>query len=251
MLFVTGDLHGSPENRLSPDRFPASFGLTRENFVIVLGDFGVVTDFRGENEKEKALLNWLNQLPYRILFIDGNHDNPDRLKEYPEKEWNGGIVHEIRPNVLHLTRGCLFHLDGRSIFTFGGGKSHHLGEVVLDPIRDLDRILRLRKDPSARFRVNHVNWWEEELPSREEMDRGIESLRANQYQADLILTHSPSSGMLDALDPAYEHDVLTDWLETEIRQKVRYDGWYCGHMHRSALVGQKDHIVSAELVRVF
>lgn len=45
------------------------------------------------------------------LFVDGNHDCHPRLADYPVKEWNGGLVHEIRPHVLHLMRGQVFNIN--------------------------------------------------------------------------------------------------------------------------------------------
>ena len=42
-LFVTGDKHGEIEIRdLSLRRFPAGNALTKEDFVVILGDFGLL-----------------------------------------------------------------------------------------------------------------------------------------------------------------------------------------------------------------
>lgn len=48
---------------------------------------------------------------FTTLFVDGNHDCHPRLADYPVKEWNGGLVHEIRPHVLHLMRGQVFNIN--------------------------------------------------------------------------------------------------------------------------------------------
>ena len=46
------------------------------------------------------------------VFIDGNHENYDRLSAYPVTEWRGGKVHRIADNILHLMRGQVFEIDG-------------------------------------------------------------------------------------------------------------------------------------------
>ena len=68
--------------------------------MIILGDFGVIWD-RKESEEEKYNLDILANRSYTTLFIDGNHENHDRLASFPVKEWHGGMVHEIRTNILH------------------------------------------------------------------------------------------------------------------------------------------------------
>lgn len=251
MIYVTGDLHGRAAERLSPENIPESGNMGKNDYVIALGDCGLIRDFNGENERERKLLDRLESLPFSVLFIDGNHENFDRLNQYPAEEWNGGTVHVIRPHVLHLTRGFVFSIDGRKIFTFGGGKSHHIGERVLDPFSDMNTILEMRKDSSRLLRINHINWWKEEMPDCVEMDRGIRSLRENNYDVDYILTHSPPSGILDRIgDAELAHDQLTDYLEEEVREKTRYSSWYSAHLHRYAAFDGRDYILFQELVRI-
>lgn len=41
-------------------------------------------------------------------------------EDFPEqremtKEWHGGKVHELRPHVLHLMRGQVFEIDGKTL----------------------------------------------------------------------------------------------------------------------------------------
>ena len=43
------------------------------------------------------------------------------------------------------------------------------------------------------FRVNHVSWWEEEMPSANEMERGMENLNKVDNTVDYIITHCCSS----------------------------------------------------------
>lgn len=103
-VWISGDIHGNPI-RLSTDNFYEQkefSGDKNENTVIILGDFGLVWNRDEESNTEKHWLDWLEDKPFITVFIDGNHDNIPRLDSYPIKEWNGGLVNEIRPHVLRL-----------------------------------------------------------------------------------------------------------------------------------------------------
>ena len=121
MLFITGDCDKN-YSRFEVENFPQQLQMTKDDYVIVCGNFGAV--WYGEDVLQKELeereLDWLESLPFSILFLDGNGENFEELNKYPVKEWNGGRVHEIRPGILHLIRGEVFELCGKKIFAFGG-----------------------------------------------------------------------------------------------------------------------------------
>lgn len=94
-VWITGDIHGNPQ-RFSTDNFLEQKEMTKDDVVIILGDFGLVWDYNGENKTEKYWLDWLENKPFTTLFIDGNHDNFDRLDNCPIEQWHGGNVHFIR-----------------------------------------------------------------------------------------------------------------------------------------------------------
>ena len=102
MIFITGDIHGDPD-RFSVDEFPAQNEMTREDYVIICGDFGMLWSLK-ENKEENEQLDWLNDRNFTTLFIDGNHENFDRLNALPVRSWHGGNVHVVRENVIHLTQ---------------------------------------------------------------------------------------------------------------------------------------------------
>lgn len=92
MIYITGDIHGDP-TRFSKEAFPEQSKMTKEDYVIVCGDFGLVWD-QMESRTEEYWLNWLQNKPFTTLFVDGNHENHDRLDAMPVSEWNtaGGRV---------------------------------------------------------------------------------------------------------------------------------------------------------------
>lgn len=73
MIWITGDIHGRPQSRLSYRCFPEGKSLTKNDYVIIAGDFGCVWDYKGESKEEKFNLDWLENLPFTVLFVDGNH----------------------------------------------------------------------------------------------------------------------------------------------------------------------------------
>ena len=119
MIYITGDCHAD-FRRFNTDIFPEQNEMTKEDYVIICGDFGGVWDKDKESAREKWWLDWLEEKSYTTLFVDGNHENFDRLYDNPVEEWHGGKVHKIRSSVIHLMRGQVFEIDGKEIFTFGG-----------------------------------------------------------------------------------------------------------------------------------
>ena len=255
MIYITGDTHGD-FNRFSTQVFPEQKAMTKEDFVIILGDFGGVWRTDPKDRTENYWLDWLEEKNFTTLFLDGNHENYDRLAAYPVQKWNGGKVQAVRPSVLHLMRGQVYQLEGKSFFVFGGAKSHDIRDGVFeadDP--RLLRILRLKKKGHPGFqdlqcRVNHVSWWEQELPSEEEMQEGLRTLDAVGWDVDFILSHClPTSLHLQAGEGQYVPDLLTDYLE-EIWAEAGYGYWLCGHYHLDHNLTSREKILYTQITRI-
>lgn len=238
MIYVTGDIHARPErlNLLRHYGIDAK-SLTKDDTLIILGDFGLVWNYDGESREEKYWLNWLEDKPFTTVFVDGNHENFDRLlsmNEYPLREWNGGLVHEIRPSVLHLIRGEIYTIEGKKFFAFGGASSHDIQDGILDPNDPnfMDTYRRYKKENKI-FRVKGVSWWERELPSEAEMQRGIENLEKHNWEVDYVITHClPQTIAAVLLRGICESDVLTNYFdELLLDRELKFKKWYCGHYH--------------------
>lgn len=130
-IYVTGDIHAEPD-RFNTENFPEQKELTRDDYMIICGDFGLVWAEDKESKREKQLLDWLEDRPYTTLFADGNHENFTRLNAFPVEEWHGGRVHKIREHVIHLLRGEMFDLDGKKLFAFGGARTHDIDGFATD-----------------------------------------------------------------------------------------------------------------------
>ena len=194
-IWITGDIYGNLQ-RFSTDIFYEQkefSGNKDDNVVIILGDFGLVWDYKGENKKEKYWLDWLENKPFTTVFVDGNHENYKRLNIYSVKEWNGGKVHEIRPHILHLMRGEIFTIESRKFFAFGGASSHDISDGILCPDNWKQKAKELERQGKYGFRVKDISWWKEELPTEEEMKHGMDVLKRNNNIVDYIISHSPST----------------------------------------------------------
>lgn len=248
MIYITGDIHGDPF-RLSTDIFPEQKEMTKDDYVIICGDFGIIWQ-QEKNIWEENLLDWLEKRPFTTLFVCGNHENFDRLNFYPVETWHGGKVHKLRPSVIHLMRGEIFEIDNRKIFAFGGASSHDIKDGILDAEKDKEKIKEWKKDPFKLFRINNISWWKEELPTKEEMENGIANLKKHDNKVDFIITHSPPASVIALLGHGlYEQDILTKYLEI-IKFKNDYKYWFSGHMHTNIRLNEQDFVVYEQIIRI-
>lgn len=250
MVYITGDCHGDLE-RFNTRNFPEQKEMSKDDHVIIAGDFGAIWNRDRENKEEKHVMDWLEEKPFTTLFVDGNHENFDRLYAYPAEEWRGGKVHKIRPSVLHLMRGQIFEIGGRSIFTFGGASSHDIDGGILEPDDPGFKKKKRRLDRSGQlYRINHVSWWRQEIPSGEEMEEGRKNLAAHGNSVDFIVTHCCSSGTMELLDDErYQPDAVTEYLE-EIRRTVKFRKWFFGHYHDNKNVTADELLLYEQMIRI-
>lgn len=228
-IFVTGDIHGEIYPRFSNASFPAQKELTKDDIVIIAGDFGIPWTDGGA--QDAYALRELEKRPFTTCFVDGNHENYDLLEQYPEQTWHGGRVHRINDSVIHLMRGQVFDIDGTTIFAFGGAASHDIEDGILDAYDpDLkDKARALRKVSKYRYRINHLSWWEREMPDQSEYDEGMANLEAHGFDVDYVITHCPPTTVLRQMgfnDP----DDMARYFQ-DIKDCTKFRTWYFGHLH--------------------
>ena len=239
MIFVTGDCHGS-FRKFSIDSFEEQTEMTRDDYVIICGDFGAVWN---NSEDEKASLDWLSDRPFTTLWVDGNHENFDMLKEFPVEEWHGGKVHRIRPNILHLMRGQLFDIEGFTFFTMGGAASHDIQDGILDPEDPFfEKKYQWFCRDNRMFRVKGISWWPEELPSDDEYAEALSTLEKANCKVDYVISHCPPSHIVKLLGAGLEVNRLTDFFE-DISQKLTFRYWFFGHYHEDGFILGEDKVV--------
>lgn len=253
MIYVTGDAHADWGKKFSTDAFPEQKEMTRDDFVIVCGDFGIWHD----TKTEKWWLNWLEDKPFTLCFVDGNHENFDRLysDEFEIVDFHGGKAHKIRENVYHLMRGYIFDICGKKIFAFGGASSHDIRDGILDredfnSDEDFEKTVNEWYLKDKWFRINHISWWSQEMPSQEEMNFGLKTLADNGNKVDYIISHCcPQEVASIFSNGSYKPDKLTQYFN-DVKNAVDFDKWFFGHYHDNMQILGNFYLLYEQIVRV-
>lgn len=234
-IYVTGDTHGEIDIYKLSDRYPGGKylkdqNLTKDDYLIICGDFGLIWNYKGEDETEKFWLDWLNEKTYTTLFVDGNHECFPRIYEFPEEEWKGGKIHKIRDSVFHLMRGQVFTIEDKKIFTMGGGTS-------------------IDKD----WRVPGKSWWPEEMPSEKEHEEAIHNLQKHDWKVDYVFTHAAPNSIHDQviyMNSPKKYDDVTCFLES-IMNQLEFKHWYFGHYHRDFRINDHFTLLYRDVEKAF
>lgn len=216
MIYLAGDIHGELEIYKITDFFESEALIrefTEEDYLILLGDVGVCWD---NGRKDAYVRDILEALPVTILWIDGNHENFDLMDALPVTDWHGGKVQYIGRKIIHLMRGYVYDICGKSFFAFGGGFS-------------IDKM----------YRREGSGWWQREMPSAEEYARGREWLERRGNQVDYIITHTASREIAMQLVPEiYPGEEELQYYFQELAETVNFERWYFGHWHMDRVLGR-------------
>lgn len=211
-IYLTGDIHGSYDiHRLTAGAFPEQKEMTKDDFVIICGDFGLIWS-NEPSSSENYWLKWLDSKPFTTLFVDGNHENHPRLNGYPVIDFHGGRAHKISDSIFHLMRGEIFTICENKFFAMGGAASH-------------DR----------QYRREGISWWPGEMPSAEEYQNALKNLEAANWNVDYIISHCCADSIQAKISPYYEKDELTRFFE-DILRKCTFKNWLFGHYHLNVSV---------------
>lgn len=228
MIFVTGDIHADIDiGKLSSSKFVEGNNLTKKDYLIICGDFGLVWDNPDKITKSELWwTKWLNEKPWTTLFIDGNHENHDRLDSYAIEEKFGGKVHRITDSIYHLMRGQYYTIEEKTFWTMGGATSH-------------DKI----------YRKEGISWWRREVPSLQEELEGIRNLELHGNKVDYIITHCLPKEKLKKFAEWYENDSVTSYLQY-IKDFTTFNKWYCGHYHVNMDLGDGFQILYNSIEKI-
>lgn len=217
MIYVCGDTHLDRDYRkLNSKNWPEGKKLTKKDYLIITGDFGLISYHSNKNKQEKYFKKWYNEKPWTTLFVDGNHENFDRLlsDEFSEVEMFGSKVKQISDSIFYLQRGHVYTIEEKTFFTFGGGESIDKNQ-----------------------RIEFISWWKQEMPTYKETDLGISNLKKCNNKVDYIITHTCSHEMFGELcsrfDLSYKQNAeksLRDFFSW-IERNIQFEKWFFGHYH--------------------
>ena len=232
-IFLTGDTH-SDFNRFSADKFPEGKNLTKDDIVIILGDYGGVwysetsQNFKGQERNNK----WLNEKPWTTAFIDGNHENFDRLNALPVVDFYGGKAHQVDSSIFHLMRGEVFIFNGKKYLAIGGANS-------------IDK----------EGRTIGKSWWPEELHSRTEEEHVLDAIKQHNNYFDYILTHTCPDDLKELMRPelmkliGLEIDPTEKFLEHVLSQ-LNFKHHYFGHFHMNKKLDMLHTVLYRNIVEI-
>lgn len=215
--WITGDLHGSIDYGKIDDFKDTRADVAPGDRLVILGDFGLVWGAR--TTEQEYLLKNLGDYPWNeVLWLDGNHEDFDRIEEIPiEDGWHGGRVQRVpgHPNIIHLMRGEVYDMgsDGKW-FVMGGAQS-------------IDRA----------WRTPHLSWWPQEIPNDEECDNAVTNLEKVGWKVDYVMTHDCPASIAYEVGKALgrdESDIELDRYEKWIQwidDQLEYRRWWFGHWH--------------------
>ena len=209
MIYVTGDTHGDYDSLT--DRLPGR--LKKGDKLIVAGDFGFVWD---NSKNEINNLKKLSKKKFELLFVEGAHENFERLREFPEVELYGGKAYAVAQNIFCLRRGEIYEIEGKCVFALGGGLPPYADEPIDNP-------------PS--------------MPTDDELKYAVDNIQCRHRRVDLIITHEAPASVKRMIDRNATVNDLNIFLDT-VMKNTRYGQWFFGALHQ-------DRAVSQNLVCVF
>jgi hypothetical protein len=214
-IFVCGDTHCPIDiKKLTTKEWPDQKELTKEDILIILGDCGLLWASNWDKE-ELYWAKWLTSKRFLTCFIDGNHENFDRINKLPIIPFHGGLAgiayEDNNGIILHLKRGEVYNISGSTIFTFGGAQS-----------------------TDKEHRIFGLSWWPEEVPNYAECDHAIENLEKVNFKVDYILTHTaPTSIITDFsfINASKRIDDPTSRFLEDVLKRTEFKQWHFGHFH--------------------
>ncbi len=200
MIYITGDFHGE----LNKFRSAGMRKLRRGDTLIICGDFGFLWN---GGRAEKQVIRRIGRLPYKVLFVEGSHENYREFDEYPESDMYGGRVRIIYGNLVLLRRGSVYEIEGKKVFAFGGG---------------IDGFL----DNSEQTEGTITR-----LPTEADMRLAFDSLAKNGNAVDIVVTHEcPMLVRGSIIGNSYQMNHLHIFLQ-RLSEKFTFKQWYFGCYH--------------------
>ena len=232
-IFITGDQHGSIDNI---SYLNSINHLSENDLVISLGDFGVpYWSAKKKTKNDIETFELFNQFHTNYAIIQGNHSKRfERVKWFRKNEFCGANSFYLPkyPNFHFLQNGEIYNFNNTSFLVIGGGYS-------------IDKYIRIAR-----------GWmWEPEEKLNDEEKSKIRNLISANEKYDFVLSHvaplelQPTWLFLDFVD---QSSVETDEEEflSEVRNKIKYKGWFFGHYHGDYIVGEKEFLLYNQFIEI-
>ena len=228
-VYLTGDIHGDIRRLLRID----DEQMTKEDIIMVLGDFGVV--WKENSDRTLTLLELLSQKNFTTAFVDGNHENFKEIKKLESiVYWNGGYIGVLPFGIIHLLRGEIYNLGGKRIGVCGGANS-------------VDKI----------WRKEGRSWWAEEEISEDDVKDFEANLNNGDYREnkiDIMLSHDAPANIIPVvkLYSGINDGAISNSQKQldKIDQMADISKWYFGHWHIDTVINEKFICLYKSIIKI-
>ena len=255
MLYFTGDIHADCISRFSFKTHPELRELTSDDFIIVLGDCGIpwynpqlhFYDYWTKPGAEKAehyQLTWLNNRPWKTIFLRGNHDNIDLIQEMPFTKLGHANVRQmcyediLYENIFYIDTPQFMYLQGQKLLFIPGAESHDIDYIfeyddplTKDYIRQINKKYK-RTGVETLYRVNHFSYWKNEGVNE---NLALKTVMHCPKEVDYVLTHAPRAAVHNQWKmpgaPARNNPSKSEIILENISKLITYKMWLHGHLH--------------------
>lgn len=212
-IILTGDTHADVSRIL----FINDNEMTKDDVVIILGDFGVI--WKENDSMTKEVLQMLGEKKFTTAFLDGNHENFIEIARLEKKAfWNGGKVGILPHGIIHLLRGEIYNINGKIIGVCGGANSVDLWH-----------------------RTEGISWWREEEITDKDVSNFEANLKGNKI--DIMLSHDAPASLIPLVklfSGINDGEISNSQKQLEkINQIADIDKWYFGHWHINKKIDDK------------
>lgn len=157
-IMLAGDWHGNPRWGAACIRHAAEQGV---DTIVHCGDFGWWVECIDTHKFLRHLQQALAETGITLYWVDGNHEDHDKINEWLEATDNQPWSDRRYPNIVHLPRGFRWEWWGQTWLALGGAHS----------------VDRLNRTPGK-------SWWDAEHITEEQAARAIAG-----GKVDVMVTH--------------------------------------------------------------
>lgn len=215
--FLLGDIHATHGiKNLNSTNFPEQKTLSKEDVVIQLGDFGLFWD-NIQSKEEKYWLDWLAAKNFTFAFLDGNHENHQKMFDLPVIEkWGGkvGVYKTKEGEIYYLRRGEIYTINSKTFLVLGGARSH-----------------------DKEHRTEWIDWWKTEELNYSEIENAFQNLEKFDNKVDFLLSHTTSEHVVHNFTENFMrfHDPVSQIIDNILNISEIKENHF-GHFHNNRSV---------------
>lgn len=224
------DTHGLNKAAFSLEEFE---GLDEHDTVIILGDTAI--GWPGDRDNTKESLDFVDTMPFKVIYLFGNHDNYDYAETLPIAE-NG--MRQVRwfdktyERQFIVDKPMIADIADYHCLLIPGADSHDIDKLYMEDNSDEYHLSCYRGELC---RIIGVSWWPQEAIDTTALYKLLRGKHKNDH-FDLVLSHD-APGYFTNIASTHggagfrlKATVGERFLEA-LYESIDYDYWLHGHFH--------------------